>query len=113
MLEQYGYTIDTPVEELSDEALDAVFNGTPELLRIPAARMGRSDDYYADFGGVVKYIRQMADAEMTAASQRWAEQFNTTACCPECKGARLNREALSYKLAIRTSLNSLRWMWPN
>lgn len=97
VLEQYGYSIDTPVEELSDEALDAVFNGTPELLRIPAARMGRSDDYYADFGGVVKYIRQMADAEMTAASQRWAEQFNTTACCPECKGARLNREALSYK----------------
>ena len=97
VLEQYGYTIDTPVEDLSDEALDAVFNGTPELLRIPAARMGRSDDYYAEFGGVVKYIRQMADAEMTAASQRWAEQFNTTACCPECKGARLNREALSYK----------------
>ena len=107
VLEQYGYTIDTPVEELSDEALDAVFNGTPELLRIPAARMGRSDDYYADFGGVVKYIRQMADAEMTAASQRWAEQFNTTACCPECKGAR------PINLAIRTSPNSPRWMWPN
>lgn len=97
VLEQYGFTLDTPVSELSDEALDAVFNGTPELLRIPAARMGRTDDYYADFGGVVKYIRQMADAEMTAASQRWAEQFNTTACCPACHGARLNREALSYK----------------
>ena len=97
VLEQYGFTLDTPVAELSDEALDAVFNGTPELMRIPAARMGRTDDYYADFGGVVKYIRQMADAEMTAASQRWAEQFNTTACCPACHGARLNREALSYK----------------
>lgn len=97
VLEEYGFTLDTPVSELSDEALDAVFNGTPELLRIPAARMGRTDDYYADFGGVVKYIRQMADAEMTAASQRWAEQFNTTACCPACHGARLNREALSYK----------------
>lgn len=97
VLEQYGFTLDTPVAELSDEALDAVFNGTPELLHIPAARMGRTDDYYADFGGVVKYIRQMADAEMTAASQRWAEQFNTTACCPACHGARLNREALSYK----------------
>lgn len=97
VLEEYGFTLDTPVAELSDEALDAVFNGTPELLRISAARMGRTDDYYADFGGVVKYIRQMADAEMTAASQRWAEQFNTTACCPACHGARLNREALSYK----------------
>ena len=97
VLEQYGFTLDTPVADLSDEALDVVFNGTPELLRIPAARMGRTDDYYADFGGVVKYIRQMADAEMTAASQRWAEQFNTTACCPACHGARLNREALSYK----------------
>ena len=113
MLEQYGYTIDTPVEELSDEALDAVFNGTPELLRIPAARMGRSDDYYADFGGVVKYIRQMADAEMTAASQRWAEQFNTTACVPNAKGRVSTERPCPINLAIRTLPNWPRWMWPN
>ena len=50
-----------------------------------------------EFGGLVKYIRQMADAEMTAAAQKWAEQFSRTDVCPACRGARLNREALSYR----------------
>ena len=72
-------------------------NGTTERLRIPKSIAGTGDDIYTEFGGLVKYIQQMADAEMSAESQRWAEQFSRTAECPECHGARLNREALSYK----------------
>ena len=44
----------------------------------------------------------MADSEMSAASQRWAEQFSKTAVCPECQGARLNKEALAYRFAGKT-----------
>lgn len=68
-------------------------------MRIPAATAHTTDDYYVEFNGLVKYIQQMADTEMTAASQRWAEQFSKTTICPECQGARLNREALSYRFA--------------
>ena len=39
---------------------------------------------------------------MSAASQRWAEQFSKTAVCPECQGARLNKEALAYRFAGKT-----------
>ena len=74
-----------------------ILNGTTERLRIPKSIAGTGDDIYTEFGGLVKYIQQMADAEMSAESQRWAEQFSRTAECPECHGARLNREALSYK----------------
>ena len=99
VLKKYGFSVDTPVEEISDEAMDEVFNGSPERLRIPAALAKTSDDYYVEYGGLVKYIRQMADVEMTAAAQRWSEQFSKTAECPECHGSRLNREALSYRFA--------------
>ncbi len=44
----------------------------------------------------------MADSEMSAASQRWAEQFSKTALCPACHGARLNKEALAYRFAGKT-----------
>ena len=94
VLEKYGYTIKTPVSELSEEALDEVFNGSTDRLRIPAKLMGTSDDYYVEFDGLVKYITQMADREMSAAAQKWVDQFAKTTVCPQCHGARLNQEAL-------------------
>ncbi len=97
VLQHYDCEITTPVCDIPEEAMDEIFNGTADRLRIPASIAGTSDDYYVEFGGLVKYIQQMADSEMTAAAQKWAEQFSRTDVCPACHGARLNREALSYR----------------
>ena len=91
--------IHAPISELSESVLDEIMNGSPDRLRIPAAIAKTSDDYYVEFNGLVKYIQQMADSEMTAAAQKWADQFSKTAVCPCCNGARLNQEALSYRFA--------------
>lgn len=99
VLIKHGATLTTPVEELPEEAIDEILNGSPDRLRIPASIAKTSDDYYVEFNGLVKYIQQMADSEMTAAAQKWADQFSTTAECPQCHGARLNAEALSYRFA--------------
>lgn len=99
LLLTYDCDLKTPIAELPEEAMDDIVNGTTERIRIPAAIAHTTDDYYVEYDGLAKYIAQMADAEMTAASQRWAEQFSTTAVCPECHGARLNREALSFRFA--------------
>ena len=97
VLLKYDVDIDTPVESIPEEALDEIFNGSADRLRIPADIAKTSEDYYVTYDGLVKYIQQMADAEMTAAAQKWAEQFSTTAVCPHCGGRRLNREALAYR----------------
>ncbi len=34
----------------------------------------------------------------SATAQKWAEQFAKTDVCPECKGARLNKEALHFRI---------------
>lgn len=98
LLQKYDCTLKTPIEEIPDEAMDDIFNGTTERLHIPGSIMHTTDDHYVDFDGLVKYIRQMADAEMTAAAQKWAEQFSREAVCPICHGQRLNQEALSYRI---------------
>lgn len=97
VLLHYDCTLDTPICEIPEEAMDEIFNGSADRLQIPASIAHTSEDYVVDFGGLVKYIRQMADDEMTTAAQKWAEQFSCTATCPVCHGTRLNREALSYR----------------
>ena len=102
VLADYDCDLKTPICDLPPEALDEVFNGRADRLRIPAQVAHTTDDYYVEFDGLVKYIQQMADSDMGAASQRWAEQFSKTTVCPECHGARLNKEAMAYRFAGKT-----------
>ena len=97
VLQKYDCDLKTPLIDVPEEALDEIFNGSAESLRIPAKTMGSTNDYYVEFGGLVKYIRQMADNEMTAAARKWADSFAKTTECPQCHGTRLNKEALSYR----------------
>lgn len=102
VLADYDCDLKTPICDIPEEAMDEVFNGRADRLRIPASTAHTTDDYYVEFDGLVKYIQQMADSEMSAASQRWAEQFSKTALCPACHGARLNKEVLAYRFAGKT-----------
>ena len=99
VLRKYDADRDTPVCEIPEEAIDEIVNGCSDSLRIPGQQSGGDDDYYVTFDGLAKYVQQMADVEMSAAAQRWAEQFSKEVVCPHCHGARLNREALSYRFA--------------
>ncbi|MBQ8672610.1 MAG: excinuclease ABC subunit UvrA [Bacteroides sp.] len=98
LLEKHEATLKTPVKELTEEAIDDVLYGSPERLKIKSTLIGTSSDYFVTFEGVVKYIRLLQEKDSSATAQKWAEQFARTAPCPECHGARLNQEALSYRI---------------
>ncbi len=98
LLEKYDADLKTPVKDLPDEVLDEVLYGTTDRVKIKSSLIGTSSDYFATFEGVVKYIRFLQEKETSATAQKWAEQFAKTTVCPECKGARLNKEALSFRL---------------
>ncbi|MBO4802302.1 MAG: excinuclease ABC subunit UvrA [Bacteroidaceae bacterium] len=99
LLDRYGCSLQTPLSQVPEEALDEIINGCPERLRIPAATAGTTNDYYLDYDGLAKYIQMMQDSEASATAQKWAEQFSVTATCPDCQGTRLNREALHFRIA--------------
>ncbi len=99
ILGKYGHSLDTPVEQLPEEAVNEIIEGSPDRLRIPAATAHTSSDWYCRYEGLAKYIRSTQETERSASAQKWAEQFSLQAPCPECKGQRLNREALHYRIA--------------
>jgi excinuclease ABC subunit A len=95
--EKYGFTLKTPIKDIPEEALDEILNGTEESLHIRNHSLGDSN-YFVDFDGVIKYITMQQDEDASSDAQKWAQQFITTATCPECRGTRLNKEALHFKL---------------
>ena len=96
--ERYGATLKTPLNQLPEEALDEILNGSDERLVLKDDPEGYSD-YFLTFDGLVKYIEMQQQSEASASAQKWAGQFVSVVTCPECQGQRLNTEALHYRIA--------------
>ncbi len=95
LLKKHGYTMKTPVGEISEACMDEIMNGTNENLRIENESMSMYN-YFRPYEGVVKYIEMQQDEDASAAAQKWSGQFFSRQTCPECGGKRLNREALHF-----------------
>ncbi len=92
---KYGCTIKTPVKDLPEEAVGEILNGTNERLVIENDTMA-TYNYFNTYEGLVKYIEMQQGDDASAAARKWSEGFFSRAECPECKGDRLNREALHF-----------------
>ena len=93
--EKYGGDINTPLSELPEEALDDIMNGTDERLNIKTETLS-TNNYFLTYDGLVKYIELQQDESAGSKAQKWAGQFYSRCVCPECGGARLNKEALHF-----------------
>ncbi len=101
VLDHHGYTLRTPLKDLSDEALHEVIYGADYRVCIKAAKIHTSTDYFCQYEGIGKFIHQLAEEETSAQAQRWAESFDRVCECPECHGARLKQESLHYRIGTR------------
>ena len=97
ILQMHGFTIDTPVNQLTEEALDDIFNGTENSLVINKEDVGYYN-YAMSYDGIVKYIEMQQNEDATSEAKKWSEQFFSTVDCPDCHGARINKEARHFKI---------------
>lgn len=98
ILEKYGCDLNTPINEIQEEAMNEILYGTLEPVRIRKELVHTSSDYFVDFDGIIKYLHNVIENDDSASGQKWADQFQTVCQCPECNGQRLKRESLSYKI---------------
>jgi excinuclease ABC subunit A len=98
ILQKYECNLKTPVAEIPEEALQEILYGSLGNVRISKELVHTTSDYFVEFNGVVKYLRNVMENDDSASGQKWADQFLAVAPCPECHGQRLNRESLSYKI---------------
>ena len=98
LVEKFGFTLKTPVGEISEEAMNAILFGTGERIQLKNSPLGSSIDYMMTYEGIVKYILNQKNDNLSKTAQKWADQFHKSMICPECHGQRLQLEPLHFKI---------------
>ena len=98
ILHKYDCNIKTPFKDIPQEAVDEILYGSLENVKIDKSLVHTTSDYFVNFDGIIKYLQTVIENDDSTSGKKWADQFLATTECPECKGQRLNKEALSYKI---------------
>ena len=98
----HGFSLDTPIEEISAENIDMILYGTSEMVQLKNEVTGVIDTYHLDFPGVVNFIMDQDDEFANKNIRRWIGQFTNRVVCPECHGSRLKKESLHFKVDGKT-----------
>lgn len=98
LLERYELDLKTPIDEMPEDVIHEIIYGTSERVRVKASKVKTTSDLFLEFEGVVKYIKQLAEVETSASSQKWIDSFAKDVVCPECNGARINEEARNFRI---------------
>lgn len=96
--EKYGFTLKTPIKDISEEAMDELMNGSVDDVEIEFSGGDEGYSYKTTYKGLIHYIELHKEEASSAVEQRWVGQFYRQVMCPTCHGARLNIEALSYRI---------------
>lgn len=97
---KYGFTLDTPISDIPEIALNTILYGSDEMFSIHRKFItGNVMNYNTAFEGVASFIaNQSEDDKASAGLKKWASGFMKKVECPQCKGARLKKESLYFKL---------------
>lgn len=98
LLEKYEHDIKDPIEDFDEDLINSIIYGSEERIKLKSTVIHSSSDYFTEYEGLAKYILMQQETEASASARKWAEQFSIEDVCPECHGAGLNEEALSYRI---------------
>lgn len=100
--EKYKFTLDTPVNKIPGEALHKILYGSDEVLKLSNTPLGLTSNYFLTFEGVINYVGNQEAINGQKNGNKPKTSYIHYTECRECKGTRLKKEALHFKLADKT-----------
>jgi len=97
--EKNGFSIDTPIKDIPEDALNKVLYGSDEVLKLSNTPLGMTSNYFLTFEGVVNFIGNIETITGAKSTSKLREQYVQYNACPECAGTRLKKESLYFRIA--------------
>jgi len=94
-----NFSLADPIEKLSKKQLDVILYGLEDPIDIKIKSANGYVNHETTFKGVLKIVSESYYDSSDDRLRTWAEEFVHEITCPDCKGARLKEESLSYKIA--------------
>lgn len=96
LAEEYGFSLDTPIKDLSDEQLNALLYGTNgKRIKMTRVNAYGSGTYLTEFEGVINNLQRRYNETTSEYSRAEITKVMDECNCPECNGKRLNKSALA------------------
>jgi len=97
--EKNGFTLDTPISEIPEDALQKVLYGSEEVLKLSNTPLGMTSNYFLTFEGVVNFVGNIETINGKKNGVKIKDQYVQYNVCPECQGTRLKKESLYFRIA--------------
>ncbi|WP_118193400.1 excinuclease ABC subunit UvrA [Albibacterium indicum] len=93
---KYGFSLTTPIKELSEEHLDIIFHGAPDIITVPVSyNKWNVKNYQITYDGLIKQWEEQLEQKGGVSD---LDDYRSLRTCPTCHGARLKKEALHFKI---------------
>lgn len=95
---RYDFTLDDPIDTISQSGLNAILYGDSEPLMLNLAEFSSlGGNQLSQWMGLSEWIMRDVDEE-SKRGQKWRDQFLVMQTCPSCGGSRLKAEALQFRI---------------
>src|SRR5690554_4690562 len=92
---KYDFSLSTPLKDFTEEQLEIIFEGSPDIISVPVAyNKWNVKNYQIVFEGIFKIIEEQSERK----SAESIDNFQSLTVCPACDGAKLKKEALYFKI---------------
>ncbi len=98
LAQQYGFSLKDSIKNIPKEYIDIILFGTDKPIRTKNKTIGVGIEHASQFDGIIKYIERYQNDTASKTARKWADEFYTKCVCPECKGSRLKKESLQFKI---------------
>jgi len=99
---KHGFSLNTPLNEISEEAINYILYGINEDIKVKLKTAGISKKYKIDFMGIVNFIEEQSSFSSVKSIERWANKYMSLKTCKSCNGSRLNIQSSNFKVDEKT-----------
>jgi len=96
--QRYNFKLSDPFNKIPKEAVNVIFYGSNDKFEIESKTLGITRSYKIDFEGIVTFLKSTFEDNESRSLKRWAKDYMDHVDCSDCKGARLRKESLYFKV---------------
>lgn len=96
ILKRHKLTLTAPIKDLPHEVLKVLLYGDDVPVAVASVKYPGTE-WNTKFEGIINFLQKQKD-DGSEAMRKWVDDFTITRVCPDCKGARLKKESLHFKI---------------
>ncbi|THB65445.1 MAG: excinuclease ABC subunit A, partial [Spirochaetaceae bacterium] len=108
LADHLGFSLDTPINELSPDVMDALLYGTKEAIDISYVNRNQTGkfEYSEPFPGIIADLQRRYREASSERIREWLEGYMSNRPCSVCNGQRLRKESLAVLIGTKNIMEA-------